>query len=59
MHSCEKSVFDSKKYDEILNLSEKWLSSVVVLPIGFRSEDDKYAKLKKVRFCREEVVEMI
>ncbi len=57
--SCAIWWFDSKKYDEVLNLSEKWFSSVVVLPIGYRSEEDKYSKLKKVRFNREEVVEVI
>ena len=31
----------------------------VVLPIGYRSEDDKYAKYPKVRFDRDEIVEII
>lgn len=36
-------------YDEILGLKEKNLSAVLVLPIGYSAEDDKYRKYKKVR----------
>ncbi|MDD3302706.1 MAG: NAD(P)H-dependent oxidoreductase [Candidatus Gracilibacteria bacterium] len=57
--SCAMTGIINSEYDRILNLKEKGLSSVAVLPIGYRSEDDKYAKLKKVRFDREEVVEII
>jgi len=42
--------FDKQKYDEILKLQEKWLSSVLILPIGYRTEDDKYAKIPKHRY---------
>ncbi|MFA5916982.1 MAG: NAD(P)H-dependent oxidoreductase [Candidatus Gracilibacteria bacterium] len=57
--SCTIGGFIPEKYDEILNLKQKGLASVIALPIGYRSEEDKYGKLKKVRFSREEVVEMI
>lgn len=57
--SCPMEWFVPSKYDEILNLKEKWLASVLVLPIGYRSEEDKYANLKKVRFDMWEVVEII
>jgi len=57
--ACAVAWFIPEKYDEILKLSEKWLASVVALPIWYRSEQDNYAKAKKVRFSREEVVEMI
>lgn len=57
--SCAMTWIDSAKYDEVLKLWEKWLATVAVLPIWYRSEEDKYAKAKKVRFSREEVVEMI
>lgn len=57
--SCPMEWFIKDKYDEILNLKEKWLKSVLVLPIWYRSEDDKYANLKKVRFDRENIVEVI
>ena len=52
--------FNHEKYDEILWIKEKWLASVVVLPIWYRDENlDKYAKLKKVRFNLDEIVEYI
>lgn len=54
--SCAIWGFDSKKYDEILKLDEKWLASVVVLPIWYRSNEDKYALKPKVRFSKEELV---
>ncbi|TKC12139.1 NAD(P)H-dependent oxidoreductase [Pedobacter polaris] len=42
--------FDNAKYDEILNLTEKGLKSVAILPLGFRDESgDWLAGLKKVR----------
>ncbi len=57
--SCPMEGFDKKKYDEILNLKEKWLSSVLVLPIGYRAEDDKHAKIPKFRYNLDDLVEKI
>jgi|SaaInlLV_10m_DNA_4_1040232.scaffolds.fasta_scaffold02238_5 nitroreductase / dihydropteridine reductase len=57
--SCAMWWFDSVKYDEVLWLKEKGLASVVVLPIWYRSWDDKYSKYPKVRFSREEIVEIV
>jgi nitroreductase len=57
--SCPVEWFIAPKYDEILGLAEKGLSSVVVLPIGYRDEADKYSELKKVRFPTQEVLEII
>lgn len=57
--SCAMEWINPEKYDEILGLTEKWFSSVVALPIGYRSEDDKYEKLAKVRFPIEKVTEII
>ena len=48
--------FDPKQFDEILGLTQENLTSVVVAPLGFRSETDEYAKLTKVRFGREEII---
>ncbi|NDK09339.1 NAD(P)H-dependent oxidoreductase [Candidatus Gracilibacteria bacterium] len=53
--SCPMEGFDAAKFDEILGLHEKGISSTVVLPIGFRSEDDSYAGNPKVRFETEEL----
>lgn len=54
--ACPMEGFDAKKYDEILNLPEKGLQSVLVLPVGFRAKDDDFADFKKVRRPIEEVI---
>ncbi len=42
--------FDNAKYDEILNLKEKGLRSVTIMPLGYRDESgDWLVNLKKVR----------
>jgi len=49
--------FSTEKFDEVLGLKEKGLKSVVLLALGYRDEEnDKYAKLKKVRVPKEEFV---
>ena len=47
--SCPMEGFLPDKYDEILDLKSRNLKSVLVLPIGYRSEDDKFSALNKVR----------
>ena len=47
--SCPMEGFNVSEYDRILKLSQLNLTSVLVIPIGYRSEDDKYAKIEKVR----------
>lgn len=54
--SCPMEGFTPDKYDEILNLKEKDLSAVLVLPIGYRAEDDYMKDLKKVRKPLEESI---
>jgi nitroreductase len=52
--------FDPKALDEILNLKEKGLRSVVMLPLGYRKEDEDWlVKLKKVRRPQEKFVSWI
>jgi hypothetical protein len=48
--------FVPEKYDEILQLDAQNLTSVLVLPVGFRAEDDYMKDLKKVRKNIEEVI---
>lgn len=57
--SCAIWWFIHEKYDEILWLKEKWLSSVVVLPIWYRKEGEKYSSKSKVRFSTEEICDII
>jgi nitroreductase len=49
--------FDAAKLDLILNLKEKGLRSVTMLPLGYRdSENDWNVNLKKVRRSKENFV---
>ena len=54
--SCPMEGFVNSEFDRVLGLSKHNLKSVVVLPIGFRSEEDKNADRPKVRFDLDEVV---
>lgn len=54
--ACPMEGFDSKAYDEILELKKKGLSSVLVLPIGYRAGDDQFASFKKVRKSQEKSI---
>ncbi|MDX1279284.1 NAD(P)H-dependent oxidoreductase [Oceanihabitans sediminis] len=47
--SCPMEGFVPEKYDEVLGLYKKGLKSVLLLPIGYRAEDDMFADFKKVR----------
>ncbi|MFB5945937.1 nitroreductase family protein [Albibacterium profundi] len=49
--------FDNKALDELLNLQEKGLKSVTLLPLGYRDEENDWLfKLKKVRKPKEEFI---
>lgn len=54
--ACPMEGFEPEKYDAELNLSEMNLKSVLVLPVGYRAEDDMHSKFKKVRRPLEEVI---
>jgi len=54
--SCPMEGFKAEAYDDILNLHDKGISSALVLPIGYRAEDDKFAGFKKVRRPLEETI---
>jgi len=54
--ACPMEGFDRNAVDKILALDKKGLKSVVLCPIGFRSKDDKYSQLKKVRFAKKDVI---
>jgi nitroreductase len=57
--ACPMEGIQPAKYDEILGLSQRGLSTVVVATAGYRATTDKYAELKKVRFPKEEVLVQI
>ncbi|MCK8520737.1 NAD(P)H-dependent oxidoreductase [Aquimarina sp. D1M17] len=54
--ACPMEGFIPEKYDEILKLNEKGLTSVLVLPVGYRAEDDMFSDFKKVRRPIEDTV---
>ncbi|MDD4151127.1 MAG: NAD(P)H-dependent oxidoreductase [Candidatus Gracilibacteria bacterium] len=54
--SCPIEGFDKVKYNEILGLEKLGLSSVLVLPIGYRSSEDKYSQRPKIRFEKEKLI---
>ncbi len=54
--SCPMEGFIPEKYDEVLDLSSKNLSSVLVLPVGYRASDDLMKEQKKVRKRLDEIV---
>jgi len=54
--ACPMEGFVPAKYDEILKLEEKNLQSVLVLPIGYRADDDVNGNYAKVRKPLDEMV---
>jgi nitroreductase len=53
--SCPMEGIDPAKFDEILGLKAKGLASVVACAFGYRSSEDKYAALPKVRKTLDEL----
>ncbi len=53
---CPMQGFIPEKFDEILNLKEHNLKSVLLLPVGYRSEDDFVSRLPKVRKPLEKLI---
>lgn len=47
--SCPMEGFNPEGYDKLLELPEKGLNSVLVLPVGYRAKDDMFSGFKKVR----------
>ncbi|WP_100612967.1 NAD(P)H-dependent oxidoreductase [Confluentibacter lentus] len=54
--SCPMEGFVPSKYDEILNLNERGLKSALLLPVGYRAEDDMFSGFLKVRKKIEDTV---
>jgi nitroreductase len=57
--ACPMEGFNNAEFDRILGLDKKGFSSVVMATVGFRSEEDKYGSLAKVRKSRDELVTFI
>lgn len=54
--ACPMEGFVPEKYDELLSLKDLGLHSVLVLPVGYRAEDDFFSSLKKVRKSIDDIV---
>lgn len=52
--TCPMEGFLNDEYDRVLNLKSHGLSSVLVIPVGYRSEEDVYSKKSKVRRSTED-----
>ena len=47
--SCPMEGFLPKEFDAFLELDKKKLKSVLLLPVGYRADDDLFSELEKVR----------
>ncbi|NNK11492.1 MAG: NAD(P)H-dependent oxidoreductase [Flavobacteriaceae bacterium] len=57
--ACPMEGFVPSAYDEVLDLQSRHLSSVLVLPVGKRAEDDMFSTMKKVRRdLRESIIQI-
>lgn len=57
--ACPMEGFDPNGYRDILNLEAQGLYPAVLLPVGYRAEDDRFAAFKKVRKDVAEAVKAI
>ena len=55
--TCPMEGFVGPKFDEILGLEAQGMTTAVLCPAGYRSADDKYAVIPKVRFAAKDVIE--
>ena len=57
--ACPMEGFVPEAYDDVLGLEKKGLTSVLVMPIGYRAKDDVFATFKKVRKdMKESIIEI-
>ena len=57
--ACPMEGFVPAEYDRILNLNASGYATVVACALGYRSPDDKYAKLAKVRYDTKDIIRQI
>jgi nitroreductase len=57
--SCPMEGFDKSKFDELLGLKEKGLTSAVLAAVGYRSDEDKTQFYKKTRKPLNEIFETV
>ncbi len=54
--SCPMEGFEPNKYQDLLGLESEKLMPVVILPIGYRSDEDVHSKENKVRKRRSDFI---
>lgn len=54
--TCPLEGIDPREYDALLDLPAKGFNTIVACAAGYRSADDKYATLPKVRFEKSELI---
>ena len=54
--TCPLEGIDPREYDAILDLPAKGYNTIVACAAGYRSADDKYATLPKVRFEKNDLI---
>ena len=54
--ACPMEGFLPNEYDQILTLKSQGLRSVLLMPIGYRADDDPFANMVKVRKSIDESV---
>ncbi len=57
--ACPMEGLVPAEYDKVLNLNGTGYATVVACALGYRSPDDKYARLAKVRYDTKELVRQI
>ncbi|NJM98760.1 MAG: NAD(P)H-dependent oxidoreductase [Phormidesmis sp. RL_2_1] len=57
--TCPLEGIDPSGYDKVLNLPENGFATVVACAAGYRSSDDKYAELTKVRYPKSKVLQTL
>jgi nitroreductase len=54
--TCPMEGFDNNQFDAILGLKEKGLHAAVIMAVGYRSAEDSYQHLAKVRRSTEDFI---
>lgn len=57
--ACPMEGFDPDKVSELIGAKQDGYQVKSIMALGFRSPDDSYASLKKVRFSKEKVIKII
>lgn len=57
--TCALEGIDPAAYDQILGLKDTGYQTIVACAVGYRSANDKYAQMKKVRFPISKVIKKV